>query len=107
MGIRISDENIKHRAALEYASETKVETVDPGTICSNRAELKTFHLDTVKDEELDLRNIPFCLTSSREDGVQVRIDKLVLSFDIGLSANVWFSTACQSTTTHWKQTSLW
>eukprot|EP00593_Proboscia_inermis_P014076 CAMPEP_0171310506 /NCGR_PEP_ID=MMETSP0816-20121228/20665_1 /TAXON_ID=420281 /ORGANISM="Proboscia inermis, Strain CCAP1064/1" /LENGTH=219 /DNA_ID=CAMNT_0011794647 /DNA_START=12 /DNA_END=671 /DNA_ORIENTATION=- len=101
---------LQHSLALEYASDAIVETVPSTAIVTNRIPLFDMDLDSVPDIALDLTSIPFVLTSMKGEGVKVRLDKLVVSFDIGFESgdeNVEFSTGCQSTTTHWKQTTLW
>jgi len=101
---------LQHSLALEYASDAIVETVPSTAIVTDRVALLDMDLDTIQDVDLDLREISFVLTSRGGEGVKVRLDKLVVSFDIGFESgdeNVEFSTGCQSTTTHWKQTTLW
>jgi len=101
---------LQHSLALEYASDAVVETVPSTAIVTDRVALLDMDLDTIQDVDLDLTTIPFVLTSCGGEGVKVRLDKLVVSFDIGFESGdpkVEFSTGCQSTTTHWKQTTLW
>ena len=81
-------------------------------VVTNRAELISFDLNSCNDKDLDFKS-SFELKSSGENN-EVKIDKLVVSFDVDFDllpdkecTAVSFSTSCQMTPTHWKQTSLW
>ena len=105
---------MKARVARELVKDAGVEVVDGNEISTNRAELIGYDLNSCQDADLDF-SVPFELIPKFDQGnsdvKEVRVDKLVLSFDIdfnlpGTNA-VSFSTGCQSTPTHWKQTVLW
>mmetsp|Transcript_28627 Transcript_28627/g.48713 ORF Transcript_28627/g.48713 Transcript_28627/m.48713 type:complete len:628 (+) Transcript_28627:108-1991(+) len=115
---------MKERMVAELTDEAWVEVVDDAKIVTNRAMLIEHNLNTCKDEELDFE-APFELhlrnhagglsqqppSSANQDDAVVPIHHLVISFDINFSVPdtnvVSFSTGCQSTPTHWKQTVLW
>ena len=107
---------MKSRVAKELVQDAGVEVVDAADIVTDRAELIAYDLNTCKDEELDF-SVPFTLSarsgndSSVCNGKGTRIDKLVVSFDIDFNVpgtnTISFSTGCQSTPTHWKQSTLW
>ncbi|KAL7531114.1 hypothetical protein ACHAWF_003637 [Thalassiosira exigua] len=102
---------MKERMVNELTQEGWVEVVADENIVTNRGKLIEHDLNTCKDEELDFE-APFELSlrhpMSSDDAVEVHY--LVLSFDIDFSVPftkvVSFSTGCQSTPTHWKQTVL-
>lgn len=100
---------MKERMVAELTQEAGVEIVDDENISTDRAMLIEHDLNTCADEDLDFE-APFELRL-RGDSAQEEIHQLVVSFDIDFSApnsnEVTFSTGCQSTPTHWKQTLLW
>ncbi|KAL7532662.1 hypothetical protein ACHAXR_004770 [Thalassiosira sp. AJA248-18] len=105
---------MKERMVNEMTQDAWVEVIDDEKIVTNRAMVIEHDLNTCKDEELDFE-APFEL-SLRADGTSsggdaVEIHQLVVSFDIDFAVpntkTVSFSTGCQSTPTHWKQTVLW
>jgi len=104
---------MKERMVNELVQEALVEVVDDKAIVTDRAMVIEHNLNTCKDEELDFE-APFelrlrCDDSSGDDAVVVH--HLVISFDIDFSVPnskvVSFSTGCQTTPTHWKQTVMW
>ena len=107
---------MKERMVAELTKEAGVEVVDDKNIVTNRAMLIKHDLNKCIDEELDFE-APFELhlrnDKSPNDGddYAVEVHQLVVSFDIDFSVLgtnvVSFSTGCQSTPTHWKQTVLW
>ena len=103
---------MKERMTRELTHEAQVEVVSDGNIVTNRKEIITFDLNTCKDEDLDFR-VPFelHLRDEYKSRNEVHIHSLVISFDIDFAVpntkSVKFSTGCQSTPTHWKQTQLW
>jgi SAM-dependent methyltransferase len=101
--------------AMELTTQATVEVVSAKDIVTSRALLMQHDLNTCRDEELDFL-APFCLEPKQQpDGSErkpVRVDKLVISFDIDFNFSkcaspISFSTGCQSTPTHWKQASLY
>ena len=107
---------MKERMVSELTKEAEVEVVDDKNIVTNRAMMIEHDLNKCTDEELDFE-APFELylrnDKSPNDGndYTVEVHQLVVSFDIDFSVPgtnvVNFSTGCQSTPTHWKQTVLW
>lgn len=104
---------MKQRMVEELTDEGLVEVVDKKKIITNRAEVADFDLNTCKDEELDFE-APFELhlqNNAFASDSDIQVHQLVVSFDIDFSVpnttKVSFSTGCQSTPTHWKQTVLW
>mmetsp|Transcript_20142 Transcript_20142/g.24830 ORF Transcript_20142/g.24830 Transcript_20142/m.24830 type:complete len:577 (+) Transcript_20142:76-1806(+) len=104
---------MKGKVIQELRKESCVEVVDDNTVMTNRAELLSHNLNTCTDGELDF-DVSFELVLRHKESAleqPVKIDKLVLSFDIDFDIHgctpVSFSTGCQSVPTHWKQTSLW
>ena len=74
-----------------------METVPSTSIVTNRVTLFNMDLDSVQDADLDLREIPFVLRSCGGESVKVRLDKLVVSYNIGFESGnkkVEFSTGC-------------
>jgi len=100
---------MKRRVVSELRKEASVEVVAADAIVTNRAELIVHDLNECRDEDLDFE-VPFELKIDTKHG-HGKMDKLVISFDIDFdipgSNPVSFSTGCQTTPTHWKQTSLW
>jgi predicted RNA methylase len=102
---------MKERMVSELTHDAHVEVVSDSNIVTCRKEIIEFDLNTCKDEDLDFE-APFELhlpdSISRNE---VQIHSLVISFDIDFavpnSKPVHFSTGCQCTPTHWKQTQLW
>jgi len=101
---------MKPRAARELAQNANVEMVDPENVVTNRVLLKTWNLNACRDEDLNFV-VPFQLNLKEGSGDSVKLNKLVVSFDIAFNlpqtTPVYFSTGCQSKSTHWKQTTLW
>lgn len=105
---------MKDRMVAELTKDALVEVVADGNIITDRVMVVEHDLNTCKDEELDFE-APFELRlrsekpSNGDAGVEVH--QLIVSFDIDFavpnSKVVSFSTGCQSTPTHWKQTVLW
>ena len=101
---------LQHSLAIKYASDAVVETVPSMSIVTNWMALFDMDLDSIQDTNLDLREIFFVLRSYGGESVKVQLDKLVVLYNIGFESGnkkVEFSTGCQRTTTHWKQTTLW
>jgi 2-polyprenyl-3-methyl-5-hydroxy-6-metoxy-1,4-benzoquinol methylase len=107
----------------ELLSEAVVESVKEEDITTDRFELKEWDLNCCSDDDLD-----FCALFELNQQVQVqgregeegedgsdalvRVDKLVVSFDVdfdigGYDKTIILKTGCQSGPTHWKQTTLW
>jgi predicted RNA methylase len=102
---------MKERMVSELTQDAHVEVVSDANIVTDRKEIIAFDLNTCKDADLDFE-VPFEL--HLRDGMsrnEFQIHSLVISFDIDFtvpnSKPVHFSTGCQSTPTHWKQTQLW
>mmetsp|Transcript_17551 Transcript_17551/g.37958 ORF Transcript_17551/g.37958 Transcript_17551/m.37958 type:complete len:593 (+) Transcript_17551:81-1859(+) len=104
---------MKERMVSELTNEAWVEVIEDENIVTNRTKVMEHDLNACKDDELDFE-APFELrlrdgASSGED--IVKIHQLVVSFDIEFSVPgtnaVSFTTGCQGTPTHWKQTVLW
>ncbi|KAL7442363.1 hypothetical protein ACHAXM_008350 [Skeletonema potamos] len=102
---------MKERMVSELTQDAHVEVVSDANIVTDRKEIIAFDLNTCKDADLDFE-VPFEL--HLRDGMsrnELQIHSLVISFDIDFtvpdSNPVHFSTGCQSTPTHWKQTQLW
>lgn len=103
---------MKERMVNELTQDAHVEVVSDENIVTDRKEIITFDLNTCKDVDLDFE-VPFELhlrdTDKTRNGLQIH--SLVISFDIDFAVpntkSVQFSTGCQSTPTHWKQTQLW
>ena len=101
--------NMKQKVEQELTTEASVEIVPVDDITTNRCELISFDMNTVKNIDLDFQTT-FTLKYGNER--KKKVDKLVLSFDIDfnfkeLKSKVSFSTGCQTKPTHWKQTTLW
>lgn len=99
-------QDMAHVMALELTKEASVELVPESQIVTQRFLLIEHDMNAALDSDLDFC-VPFCLEPTKSDA---RIDKLVISFDVDFSVAdnaVSFSTACQATPTHWKQTTLW
>ena len=102
---------MKERMIKELTQDAHVEVVSDANIVTCRKDIITFDLNTCKDADLDFE-APFEL-HLRGDISQneIQIHSLVISFDIEFavanSRPVHFSTGCQSTPTHWKQTQMW
>ena len=106
---------MKERMIMELTQDASVEVVDDSCIVTDRAEAIAFDLNTCKDEGLDFE-APFELRLRDKDSASssddlMEIHQLVVSFDIDFhvpnTTKVSFSTGCQSTPTHWKQSVLW
>ena len=106
---------MKRKVVNELRKEANVEIVDSKTVVTNRSELIAFDLNSCNDADLDFKT-SFELKPSYHGGEkdEVKIDKLVVSFDVDFDllrdekcTAVSFSTSCQTPSTHWKQTSLW
>ena len=103
---------MKERMVNELTQEAWVEVVEDKNIITNRAKVIDHDLNTCKDEELDFE-APFelYLRDDKSPSDPIEVHQLVVSFDIDFSVpgsnKVSFSTGCQSTPTHWKQTVLW
>ena len=101
---------MKVKVAKELQNEASVEIVDEENICTNRYELISFDLNKCLDKDLDFIS-SFELKANQHVDSPVKIDKLVVSFDVDFDLpgcnHVSFSTSCQTKPTHWKQTSLW
>lgn len=101
---------MKTRVAKELKKDMAVEIVQPENVVTDRATLKDWNLNECADRELDF-SVPFELKLQEGKEDSVRLDKLVVSFDIAFdlpkTTPVYFSTGCQSEPTHWKQTTLW
>ncbi len=101
---------MKVKVTKELQNEASVEIVEKEMICTNRFELISFDLNKCLDKDLDFKTA-FELKTNHETGEPVKIDKLVISFDVDFdlpeSNSISFSTSCQTKPTHWKQTTLW
>ena len=103
---------MKERMVSELTQDAHVEIVSDENIVTDRKEIITFDLNTCKDADLDFE-VPFDLHLRDDDKSrnELQIHSLVISFDIDFAVpntkSVQFSTGCQSTPTHWKQTQLW
>jgi SAM-dependent methyltransferase len=101
---------MRKRMADELTREAWVEIVDEKSIITNRVMLIEHDLNSCTDADLDFE-ARFEL--HLQDGIlsDIELHQLVISFDIDFAVPgtnvVSFSTGCQSTPTHWKQTSLW
>mmetsp|Transcript_12149 Transcript_12149/g.50385 ORF Transcript_12149/g.50385 Transcript_12149/m.50385 type:complete len:355 (-) Transcript_12149:410-1474(-) len=83
-------------------TEPLVDIVNPEQVSTDRVELLTVDISTVKKEDLACVS-PFRVKSWRADSCHA----LVCYFDVTFSAGdhtVYFTTAPQSKSTHWKQT---
>jgi len=100
---------MKTRVAKEMKNDMNVEIVQSDTVVTDRILLKDWNLNKCSDKELDFE-VPFELKIQEGKGDTVRLDKLVISFDIAFdlpdTTPVYFSTGCQSEPTHWKQTTM-
>jgi hypothetical protein len=85
-----------------------VEIVSDESIVTNRVQVAAWDLNKCEDKDLDFE-VRFELKPRL--GSVGNVDKLVVSFDIDFDSHgsnpVSFSTGCQTTPTHWKQTTLW
>eukprot|EP00579_Thalassiosira_antarctica_P012613 CAMPEP_0201913936 /NCGR_PEP_ID=MMETSP0903-20130614/4258_1 /ASSEMBLY_ACC=CAM_ASM_000552 /TAXON_ID=420261 /ORGANISM="Thalassiosira antarctica, Strain CCMP982" /LENGTH=579 /DNA_ID=CAMNT_0048449239 /DNA_START=25 /DNA_END=1761 /DNA_ORIENTATION=+ len=104
---------MKARMVAELTKDASVEVVGDKNIVTNRVKVVEHDLNNCKDKELDFE-APFELhlrDDVSSDGDVVEVHQLVVSFDIDFSVRdtnvVSFSTGCQSTPTHWKQTVMW
>ncbi len=101
---------MKVKVTKELKNEASVEVVDEESICTNRHELIFFDLNKCLGQDLDFKT-SFELKPNKNPGGPIKIDKLVISFDVDFDLpecnHVSFSTSCQTKPTHWKQTSLW
>merc|ERR1711957_665726 len=101
---------MKNRMAKELKNNAAVEIVSQQSVVTERVMLKGWDLNECSDKELDF-TVPFELKMQEGEEESVRLDKLVVSFDIGFNLAeinpIFFSTGCQSESTHWKQTSIW
>jgi len=103
---------MKDREMNELRREAGVEIVGAADIVTDRAQLIVHDLNSCRDEELDFE-VPFELKPmfANTGDKSVKIDKFVISFDIDFdipgSKPISFSTGCQTTPTHWKQTTVW
>jgi len=103
---------MKNRMAKELKNTAAVEIVSHEKVVTERVLLKGWDLNECSEKELDFV-VPFELKMQMQEGEDdsVRLDKLAISFDIGFDlpeiTPVFFSTGCQSESTHWKQTALW
>lgn len=104
---------MKSRMVNELLQEAWVEVVDDKNVITNRKMLIEHNLNTCTDDELDFE-APFELHLRDEKSSaahNVEVHQLVISFDIDFAVPgtnaVHFSTGCQTTSTHWKQTVLW
>jgi len=94
-------QSMKRIVELELATEASVEVVAADKIVTDRCELISFDMNTVKNSDLDFK-ANYTLKGCG------KVNKFVLSFDIDfVESNVSFSTGCQTTPTHWNQTTLW
>lgn len=100
---------MKVKVINELRKEASVEIVDKEKVVTNRFELISFDLNICNDENLDYATSFELKPASGDEAV--RIDKLVISFDVEFDLpgcnSIFFSTSCQTKPTHWKQTSLW
>lgn len=98
---------MKSRMINELLQEAWVEIVDDKNVITNREMLIEHNLNTCTDDELDFE-APFVLRLRDKKSTEVEVHQLVISFDIDFSVPgtnaVHFSTGCQTTSTHWKQT---
>lgn len=101
---------MKTRVAKELKNNVAVEIVEQEKVVTDRITLENWNLNGCSEKELDFA-VPFELVMKEGGGDSVRLDKLVVSFDIAFdppnTIPVYFSTGCQSEPTHWKQTILW
>lgn len=101
---------MRKRMADELTREAWVEIVDEKSVITNRTMLIEHDLNSCTDEDLDFE-APFEL--HLQDGISsdIEVHQLIISFDIDFAVPgtnvVSFSTGCQSSPTHWKQTALW
>ena len=99
---------MRSRVIRELRKEATVEIVSDESIVTDRVEVAAWDLNKCEDKDLDFE-VPFELKP--RIGSAGKVDKLVVSFDIDFDSHgsnpVSFSTGCQTTPTHWKQTTLW
>lgn len=100
---------MRRRVIHELCKEASVEVVPDENVNTDRVMIQAWDLNSCVDKDLDF-DVPFLL--KQPAGVAVpRVDKLVVSFDINFdfrgTTPISFSTGCQTTPTHWKQTTLW
>ena len=107
-GINMSP--MRKRMADELTREAWVEIVDEKSVITNRTMLIEHDLNSCTDEDLDFE-APFELHLQDWISSDIEVHQLIISFDIDFAVPgtnvVSFSTGCQSSPTHWKQTALW